>query len=436
MKPINVGLLGFGTVGTGTAKVMIENGPLIESRVGAPLVLKKIADLDTTTDRGVAIGPGVLTADAGGILNDPEIDIVIELIGGYEPARTFVLQAISNKKNVVTANKALLARHGNEIFAAAAKEGVEIAFEASVGGGIPLIHSIKEGLVANHVKTLLGILNGTANYILTRMADEGTSFERALKEAQEKGYAEADPTFDVEGIDTAHKLAILIALSFGMPIDLDAVHTEGISEITPFDMEFSRRFGYRIKLLAIAKDTADGVEARVHPTMIPAASMLANVKGSFNALRINGDMVGDILLYGRGAGMMPTGSAIVSDLVDVARNILHDAVGRVPAIGCQPEAVCDRRVKSVDELRTQYYFRFTAVDSPGVLSKIAGVLGAHGISVESVQQKGRVAKGNVPIVMITHEAREADVRKALTEIDNLPIVHGKTMLIRIEGEGE
>lgn len=435
MKPITIGLLGFGTVGTGMVKILNKNGALIESRLGVPIVLKKIADLDITTDRGVVIKPDMLTTDAAAVLNDPEIDIVVELIGGYEPAKTFVLQAISNGKHVVTANKALLAQYGNEIFGAAVQHGVEVAFEASVGGGIPLVHSIKEGLVANNVKALFGILNGTANYILSKMTDEGTSFETALKRAQEKGYAEADPTFDIEGVDTAHKLAVLIMLSFGMPVNFDAVYTEGISEITPLDMEFIRQFGYRIKLLAIAKDTGDAVEARVHPTMIPAGSMLANVNGSFNALRITGDMVGDILLCGRGAGMMPTGSAVVGDLVDVARNILHGAATRVPAMGCQVNAVRDRRVKPIDELETQYYFRFAAVDSPGVLSKISGVLGAHRISIESVQQKGRVAKGSVPIVMITHKAREAHVQKALKEIDNLPVVQGKTMLIRIEGGG-
>lgn len=433
MKSINVGLLGFGTVGAGMAKILIENGPIIESRLGAPLVLKKIADLDITTNRGVAIHPDILTTDASEVLNDPEIDVVVELIGGYEPAKSFVLKAIANKKHIVTANKALLAKYGNEIFSAAAKHGVEVAFEASVGGGIPLIHSIKEGLVANRIKTLFGILNGTANYILTKMTDEGTSFETALKRAQEKGYAEADPTFDVEGIDTAHKLAILMMISYGIPINLNAVYTEGISKITPLDIEYIQQFGYRIKLLAIAKDTGDAVEARVHPTMIPAESMLANVNGSFNALSISGDMVGDILLYGRGAGMMPTGSAVVSDLVDVGRNILYGAVGRSPATGWQTSAVCDRRIKTIDDLETRYYFRFTAVDSPGVLSKIAGVLGAHQISIDSVQQKGRVTGGSVPIVMSTHKAREADVRKALKEIDGLPVVQGETMLIRIEG---
>jgi homoserine dehydrogenase len=432
MKSINIGLLGFGTVGTGMVKILMENGPLIESRLGAPLVLKKIADLDITTDRGVAIRQDMLTTDPTEILNDPAIDIVVELIGGYEPARTFVMEAVTKRKHVVTANKALLAKYGNEIFDMARKHGVEVTFEASVGGGIPLIRSIKEGLVGNRVKTLFGILNGTANYVLSKMTDEGASFKTALKRAQTKGYAEADPTFDVEGIDTAHKLVILMMLSFGIPMNLDAIYTEGISGITPLDMEFAQQFGYRIKLLAIAKDTGDAVEARVHPTMIPSESLLANVNGPFNALCITGDMIGDIILYGHGAGMLPAASAVVSDLVDVSRNILYGAVGRVPATGCQASAVCERRIKKVDDLETHYYFRFTALDSPGVLSKIAGILGAHQISIESVQQKGRVARGSVPIVMITHSAREAGVRKALKEIDSLPAVQSKTMLIRIE----
>ncbi|MFH1077588.1 MAG: homoserine dehydrogenase [Pseudomonadota bacterium] len=433
-KPINIGLIGLGTVGTGVIKILHENKSVIESRLGFPIVIKKIADLDITTDRGVPIRPEILTTNAREVINDPEISVIVELIGGYEPARTFVLEAISNNKHIVTANKALLATHGNEIFKAASEQRVEISFEASVGGGIPLIHGIKEGLVANQIKTLFGILNGTANYILTKMTCERASFASALKEAQAKGYAEADPTLDVEGIDTAHKLAILITLCFGAPIQFDAIYTEGISSITPLDIEFVERFDYTIKLLAIAKHTQNGLEARIHPTMIPARTMLANVNDSFNALRVTGDMVGDVLFYGRGAGMLPTGSAVVSDLVDVARNIAFGSVGRTPAIGYQPDAVCRQRIKNIEELETNYYFRFTAMDSPNVLSKIAGVLGAHQISIESVQQIGRGSLGAVPIVMITHKAREANVRSALAEIDNLPIVQAKTMIIRIENE--
>jgi len=432
MKKIGVGLLGFGTVGSGTAKILLENRELIESRVGATLELKWIADLDIETDRGVSVDKQILTTDARKVINDPDVDIVVELIGGYDPAKSFILQAIENGKHVITANKALLAAHGDEIFSTASQRGVEIGFEASVGGGIPLIRSVKEGLVANHIESFFGILNGTANYILTKMTDEGTPFSQVLKEAQAMGYAEADPTFDVEGIDTAHKLAILVAIAYGMPIDLNAIYTEGISKITPLDINFVKEFGYRIKLLAISKDDGEAIEARVHPTIIPEGSMLANVSEAYNALYIKGDAVGNIMLYGQGAGMMPTGSAVVSDIVDVARNLLSGAVGRVPLVGYQSGAVQKKRVKSINELDTKYYFRFSAEDRPGVLSKISGLLGKHKISIKSVHQKGRDVAGPVPIVMITHEAKEAAVKSALSEIDELDVVKDKTMLIRIE----
>jgi homoserine dehydrogenase len=333
---------------------------------------------------------------------------------------------------VVTANKALLAAHGDEVFAAASKKGIEVGFEASVGGGIPLIRSIKEGLVANRIQGLFGILNGTANYILTKMTDDGSPFSEVLKEAQLLGYAEADPTFDVEGIDAAHKLTILLSIAYGVPIDFETVYTEGISRITPLDIMFMKEFGYRIKLLAISKDDGEAIEARVHPTLIPEDSLLANVNEAYNALYVKGDAVGNVMLYGPGAGMMPTGSAVVSDLVDVARNALKGAIGRVPMVGYQPGSVKARRIKAIEELDTQYYFRFSADDRPGVLSKISGILGKHEISIKSVHQKGRDLVGAVPIVMITHEAREASVKTALAEIDRLDIVRDKTMLIRIE----
>jgi len=312
------------------------------------------------------------------------------------------------------------------------QKGVEVGFEASVGGGIPLIRSMKEGLVANRIESLFGILNGTANYILTKMTDQGIPFSEVLKEAQALGYAEADPTFDIEGIDTAHKLTVLLAIAYGVPIDSKAVYTEGISKITPLDIKFMKEFGYRIKLLAISKDDGGAIEARVHPTLIPDDSMLANVNEAYNALYIKGDAVGNVMLYGPGAGMMPTGSAVVSDLVDVARNVLRGAVGRVPSVGYQPAGMKTRRIKSIEELQTEYYFRFSAEDRPGVLSKISGILGDHQISIKSVHQKGRDLVGAVPIVMITHEAKEAAVRKALSEIDQLEMVKDKTVLIRIE----
>ena len=432
MKTINVGLLGFGTVGSGMAKILLQSPEVIESRLGATLALKWIADLDLDTDRGVAVDTGILTTDAQEVINDPEVDIVVELIGGYETAKRFILQAIEKGKHIVTANKALLAAHGDEIFSAASQKGVEVGFEASVGGGIPLIRSIKEGLVANRISGLFGILNGTANYILSKMTDEGSPFSEVLKEAQALGYAEADPTFDVEGIDAAHKLTILLAIAYGVPIDFEAVYTEGISKVTPLDIKFIKEFGYRIKLLAISKDDGEAIEARVHATLIPEDTMLANVNEAYNALYIKGDAVGNVMLYGPGAGMMPTGSAVVSDLVDVARNILKGAVGRVPSLGHQPAGVKARRIKSIEELKTGYYFRFSAEDRPGVLSKISGILGKHKISIKSVHQQGRDFVGAVPIVMITHEAKEGAVQAALSEIDQLDMVKDKTVLIRIE----
>lgn len=433
MKKIHIGLLGFGTVGSGMVKILLENREAIESRLGASLALKRIAVRELQGNRGVAVDTSLLTTDTEMVVDDPGVDIVVELIGGYEPAKSLILKAIENGKQIVTANKALLAAHGDEVFSAASRKGVEVGFEASVGGGIPLIRSMKEGLVANRIGSLFGILNGTANYILTKMTDQGRPFSEVLEEAQALGYAEADPTFDVEGIDTAHKLTILLAIAYGVPIGSDAVFTEGISKITPLDINFIKEFGYRIKLLAISKDDGEAIEARVHPTLIPDDSMLANVNGAYNALYIKGDAVGNVMLYGPGAGMMPTGSAVVSDLVDVARNILTGSVGRVPSVGYQPSGIKARRMKLIEELKTEYYFRFSAEDRPGVLSKIAGILGKHGISIESVHQKGRDVVGAVPIVMITHEAQEAAVRMALSEIDQLEAVKDETVLIRIEG---
>ena len=432
MKKIQVGLLGFGTVGSGVVKILLENREVIESRLGASLALKWIADLDLERGREVVVDSGLLTTDSEMVIDDPEVDIVVELIGGYEPAKSFILKAIENGKHVVTANKALLAAYGDEIFSAASQKGVEVGFEASVGGGIPLVRSMKEGLVANRIESLFGILNGTANYILTKMTDQGSSFSDVLKEAQALGYAEADPTFDIEGIDTAHKLTILLAIAYGVPIDFEAVYTEGISKVTPLDIKFMKEFGYRIKLLAISKDDGQAIEARVHPTLIPDDSMLANVNEAYNALYIKGDAVGNVMLYGPGAGMMPTGSAVVSDLVDVARNMLRGSVGRVPSVGYQTTGMNTRQARPIEELQTEYYFRFSAEDRPGVLSKVSGILGNHQISIKSVHQQGRDQVGAVPIVMITHEAKEAAVRKALAEIDKLEMIKDKTVLFRIE----
>jgi homoserine dehydrogenase len=436
-KGIKVGLIGFGTIGSGVVKVLQTNAALIEKRMGARLVLKRIADIDITSDRKVKLRPGILTKKAEEILRDPEIDIVTELIGGIEPARTFILRAIQNRKHVVTANKALIALHGDEIFKAAHRFGVDVGFEASVGGGIPLIRSIKEGLVANRIHSIFGILNGTSNYILSKMTDEGKSFKEVLREAQAKGYAEANPTYDVEGIDAAHKLTILIRLAFGTPLRFDEIFMEGISEITPVDIEFSREFGYRIKLLAIAKFEDGKLEARVHPTMITEGHLLSTVSSVFNAIYIQGDAVGPTLFYGQGAGEMPTASAVVGDLVELGRNLLVKATGRrVPLLSFQKSAISKIPLKKMEDVVMPCYMRFSAVDRPGVLSRISGILGKNGISISSVIQKGRQVNGAVPIVMMTHEAREKAVHRALREIDALSMILGKTIFIRVENRLE
>ena len=432
MKNIKAGLIGFGTVGAGVVKLLSENAALIEQKLGARLSLKKVADLDITTDRGVAVVPGLLTTNVSEVLDDPEIAIVIELIGGYEPAKTFVLRAINAGKHVVTANKALLAVHGEEIFAAAAAKRVEVLFEPAVGGGIPVLSAIRGNLAANRFSTVLGILNGTCNYILTRMTEEGAEFATVLKTAQELGYAEADPTFDVEGIDTSHKLCLLVSLCFGTRVKLEDVHTEGISSLSPVDISFAREFGYKIKLLAIGKQDGNCIEARVHPTMIPLHYPMADVDGVFNAVRLAGDFVGPVMFYGRGAGMNPTASAVVGELVDISRNILAGIGRRTAPLGYLDENVATLPIKPMGEIVSKYYLRFSVVDRPKVLSRISGVLGDHGISIESMIQTARSARESVPIVIMTHEAKEADVRAALAEIDALEIITEKTNLIRIE----
>lgn len=434
MKTINLGLIGFGTIGTGVIRLLQESSELIQKRLGAKLVLKKVADLDVTTLRQVTVEKELLTTDAKAILNDPEISIVIELIGGYEPARSFMLEAIRKKKHVITANKALLASYGNEIFQAAEEEGVDIGFEASVGGTIPIIKTLKESLVANRIKSIFGIMNGTSNYILSKMTDEGKSFDVVLKEAQELGFAEADPTFDIEGIDTAHKLAITLSLAYGKRVKLDDVYREGISGISKQDIDFASELGYRIKLLAIAIQRGDTIEARIHPTMIPLDHLLANVNGNFNAFHFVGDASGTVFLYGQGAGMMPTASAVIADVIDVSRNIVKGISGRVPARSLRENVINDIELMSFEEIFTNYYFRFSALDRPGVLSKISGILGENNISIAAVIQKGRQQAGPVPIVMTTHKSQEKDVQEAITEIDQLDIIHGKTILIRIEDE--
>ena len=431
MKEIKLGLIGFGTVGAAVVRILQANASLIEQRLGGKMRLHKVADVDLERDRGVEVPQEVLTADANVVLDDPEIAVVMELIGGIEPARTFILKAMKTGKHVVTANKALLAQHGAEIFAAAQEYGVRIGFEASVGGGIPIIRSLREGLVANRIISLFGILNGTSNYILTRMTQEKKGFREVLKDAQRLGYAEADPILDVEGTDTAHKLAILAALAFGIRVDLNDIFVEGISAITPLDIQYSSEFGYRIKLLAIGKGDGEKVELRVHPTMLPVHHLLSTVEGVYNAIYIAGDAVGPTMFYGQGAGGLPTGSAVVSDLVDLCGDIIKGIKGRgshLPLVASAQGAV-----KAIDEVVTPYYLRFTALDRPGVLSTISGVLGKHEISIASVIQKGRMVKEAVPIVMMTHEAKGSDIQRALGEINKLDIIRAKTTLIRVEG---
>lgn len=432
MKEITIGLLGFGTIGAGVVKLLTKNSNLLEKKLGARLSLKRIADLDITTDRGVIVEPGVLTTNVDEVLCDPEISIVIELIGGYEPARSFVLRAIANGKHIITANKALLAVHGEEIYAAAAQKGVEILFEAAVGGGIPVLSAIKGNMAGNNFSTVLGILNGTCNYILSKMTQDGVDFAEVLQTAKELGYAEADPTFDVEGIDTAHKLCLLISLCFGTRVDLKDISTEGISSISAVDINFARDFGYKIKLLAIGKRDGERIEARVHPTMIPVNYPLADVNGVFNAIRLTGDFVGPVMFYGCGAGMEPTASAVIGDVVDIARNILAGISRRTAPLGYLDDRVKKLTIKPMGEIVSKYYIRFSTADRPGVLAKISGALGASNISIESMMQTARSTSETVPIVIMTHEAREMDVRTALAEIDAFDFIKEKSNLIRIE----
>lgn len=430
MKTIKIGLIGFGVVGSGTAQVLLDQADRLSRKTGTVLQLAKVADIkiDSLPEH---LGGVELVKDAGKLINDPEIDIVVELIGGIEPAKTFILQAIEQGKHVVTANKALISQYGHEIFEAASRKNVEVGFEASVGGGIPVIKALKEGLAANRILSIMGIMNGTSNYILNKMTDFGTPFVEVLKEAQEKGFAEADPTYDVEGIDTAHKLVILMSMAYGMQVKLDDVHIDGITSIEPIDIAFAHEFGYRIKLLAISINHGDRVEARVHPTLVPEKHLLANINGAYNAIQFTGDMVGDVLMYGLGAGKMPTGSAVVADIVDISRNILHDSVNRVPCLSYLPMHLKPQSIMPMESLRCPFYFRISAIDKPGVLSKISGILAKHDISIESVIQKGREKKGKVPIVIQTYEASEASVQKALDEIDALDICTAKTVKLRI-----
>jgi homoserine dehydrogenase len=432
-QTINIGIIGLGTVGSGAWRILQENADLIRHRVGVPVEVVKIAVRDVSRDRGLQIPRSLLTDQPAQIVEDPNIDIVVELIGGYEPARELILTAIARGKHIVTANKALLAVHGSEIHAAARRAGVTIGFEGSVGGGIPVIKALKEALAANRILSIYGIINGTSNYILTKMTEEGRAFDDVLREAQRAGYAEADPTFDVGGIDTAHKLAILVNLAFGIPIDLKRIFTEGITAIRPLDIDFGKTLGYKVKLLAIAKLHDGKVEVRVHPTMVPDEYPIAKVSGVYNAIQIVGHACQDIMLYGRGAGSLPTGSAVVGDIMDIAREILMEPSRNLPATPAASELPIPE-LQPMDSIVSLYYLRFTALDQPGVLSQISGVLGRYRISIAQMIQRGRKQGGSVPLVIMTHMALERDVQKALLEIKALACVTEEPVLIRVEGE--
>ncbi|QPJ63545.1 MAG: homoserine dehydrogenase [Candidatus Nitronauta litoralis] len=433
MDSIKLGIIGFGTIGSSVVKILQQNGDQISQRLGANLELVKVADLDITTDRGVALPPGTLTTQAEEVFDSPDIDIVIELMGGYEPARTFVLKAMENGKHVVTANKALLALHGDELFGAAEKSGVALLFEAAVGGAIPIIRSIKESFVANKIQAIEGIVNGTANYILTKMSDEGLPFDQVLKEAQAKGFAEADPTFDIEGIDSAHKIAVLTRLAYGTSVKFDSIYTQGISSIRQEDIECASQFGYRIKLLAISKYDGKSIDVRVHPAMVPQGKPIANVNGVLNAVLVCDDCMEENILVGHGAGGLPTGSAVIGDVVDIARDVIAGCKGRVPPQSYPMGSLKEIPLKNINEIEGEYFLRFVVKDQPGVLSKISGILGQHEISIRTMIQRERCIEGSgVPLVLMTHQALENNVQNALKEIDVLDIVSEKTVLIRVE----
>ena len=433
MKSVKVGLIGFGTIGCGVIKILQDNQNIIQDRLGASVEVVKVADLDITTDRGVKLDSGILTDKVDEVLNHSNIDIVVELIGGYDPARSFILKAIEHKKHVVTANKALLAKHGEEIFSAAEKNGVGVGFEASVGGAIPIIRSIKEAFVANRIQAIEGIMNGTANYILSKMSDGGHDFGEVLKEAQDKGYAEADPTFDIEGIDSAHKIAVLTRLAYGTPVNFEDIYVQGISDISTLDISCAHEFGYRIKLLAISKFDGEAIDVRVHPAMIPEYKPMANVNGVLNAIMVCDDLMEENVLVGHGAGSLPTGSAVVADIVEIARNILSGAQNRVPPQSFQQLSIKNIPLKDMAEIEGEYFLRFWVLDKPGVLSKISGILGNNDISIESVIQRIKEDNGQgVPLVLMTHDAKEKNIQAALKEINSMEEVFGKTVLIRVE----
>lgn len=430
---VKLGLIGLGTVGAGVVQLLQHNYSSLTEKLGRPLRLVRVASRSIDTKPHADLGSARLSVDPWTVVSDPEVEVLIELVGGIEPARSLVLEAIKRGKDVVTANKALLALHGEEIFAAAETRGVSVGFEASVAGGIPIIRTLREGLAADRNRALFGIVNGTCNYILTTMSEEGEEFDSVLRRAQEQGLAEANPSFDVDGIDAAHKLTLLAMLAFGVRVPFSSVYTEGIRHVSQTDIMFAREFGYVIKLLAIAKDEAGAVDVRVHPTMVPRRSLLADVGGAYNAIFVQGDALGSSLYFGRGAGSLPTATAVLADVVEIARNRNLAAGLRVPPLGYPWRNLREAPIRPIAELVSEYYLRFMAADRPGVLAKIAGVLGEHAISIASVIQRGRgESDETVPLVMRTHAAREQHLREALRIVDQLPVVQGKSVSIRIE----
>ncbi len=433
MKPVKVGLLGLGTVGGGTVTVLRDNAEEIARRAGRGIEIVHAAARDITKDRGFDTGGIELTTDPMAVVDNPELEIIVELIGGDSLAHDLVMRAIAKGKHVVTANKALIAKHGNEIFAAAQEKGVMVAFEAAVAGGIPIIKAIREGLAGNRIQWLAGIINGTGNFILTEMRDKGRDFDDVLREAQALGYAEADPTFDVEGIDAAHKLTILASIAFGVPLQFEAAYTEGITHITREDVAYAEELGYRIKHLGLTRRTDHGFELRVHPTLIPERRLIANVDGVMNAVLVLGDAVGPTLYYGAGAGAAPTASAVVADVVDVVRALTADPENRVPHLAFQPDALSDLPVLAMEEVETACYLRMQAQDRPGVLAEVTRILGEQGISIEAIIQKEpQPESAQATIIMLTHRVREQNMNDAIAAIEALDVIEGDITRIRME----
>ena len=431
MKKINIGLIGFGNVGVGLFKILSEKKSLIKEKTGTEFVIKKICDKDFTTRRPIKIDRSKKTKNVNDILNDNEIDIVVELIGGIHPAKEIIIKSLKKKKHVVTANKALLAEEGRDIFRAAKRYKRNIYFEASVGAGIPIVKTLREALIANKVKKMFGVINGTSNFVLTRMSEVGCSFNAALQDARKKGFAEKKATLDINGIDSAHKLIILVYLAFGKLFKMEKIFTEGISQISLADIKYAEELKLVIKLLAIAKKEGDALDVRVHPTLVPKSHLLSSVNGIFNAVYINTDLMGDLLLYGQGAGQLSAASGVVSDLIDLVKDIKSDSTFCEHLLSRKPTV---NKIVKIDDIQSRYYIRFMAIDKPGVLARIAGVLGKYGISISSVTQKGKGRARIVPIVMLTHEAKEKNMRMALDKIYKLAVIREYPVAIRMEKE--